>query len=570
MQGLVDAGVRDAVVCPGSRSQALALVLAEAERDGLIRVHVRFDERSAGFLALGLARGSGVPVPVVVTSGSAVANLWPAVIEAHHDGVALLVVTADRPAELIGIGANQTTRQPGIFGFAVRSTLSVEAPSAESVDADARIGGDVARLAFATACGPIPGPVHVNMAYRDPLSGAHPPLRRPSASVASQQPNPEDGSGRNGRDQILPEQPSRLWAQRDVFTDQTDCDGAGVEACASGDDVVTVAVAEGTIVVAGSGAGAEAADAAEYAGLPLIAEIVSGARRGPTVVPHYRAALRSSLVEQVTRVVVFGRPTLSREVSALLARPGLDLIVVDQHRPEPFAPQPDAVAATAVRFEGIAPAGWLTAWLSEPPAATSVPTTTSTPPLAPPASSLTAPVVPDDQGADVRAMVALAVARATGPHDTIYLAASSMVRVVDEWAPAGLTSIFANRGVAGIDGTVSTAVGVSLTQPGLTRALVGDLAFLHDVGGLFVPDAEPFPPVQFVVVNDGGGSIFRGLEVARADPDLFLRVVETPHAVDLDALARSYGWPFVRVDDVAELPRILADFGPGIIEIPVA
>lgn len=539
VQGLVDAGVRDAVVCPGSRSQALALVLAEAERDGLIRVHVRFDERSAGFLALGLARGSGVPVPVVVTSGSAVANLWPAVIEAHHDGVAVLVVTADRPAELIGIGANQTTRQPGIFGFAVRSTLSVEAPSAESVDADARIGGEVARLAFAAARGPIPGPVHVNMAYRDPLSGAHPPLRQPSAPVAaSRQPNGDDVS---------------------------------VEARTGDADVtVTVAATEGTIVIAGSGAGAEAADAAEHAGLPLIAEIVSGSRRGPTVVPHYRAALRSSLVERVTRVVVFGRPTLSREVSALLARPGLDLIVVDHYRPEPFTPQHDAVAATAVRFEGVAPAGWLAAWLPESQATPSAPAAPSTPPLALPSPSPIVPAALDDPRADVRAMVALAVARATGPHDTIYLAASSMVRVIDEWAPAGLVAVFANRGVAGIDGTVSTAVGVSMTQPGVTRALVGDLAFLHDVGGLFVPDAEPFPPVQFVVVNDGGGSIFRGLEVARADPDLFLRVVETPHAVDLDALARSYGWPFVRVDDVAALPRILANFGPGIIEIPVA
>ncbi|HWH97801.1 MAG TPA: thiamine pyrophosphate-binding protein, partial [Pseudolysinimonas sp.] len=160
---LIRLGVRDVVVCPGSRSQALALAAAEFERAGLLRLRVRIDERSADFLALGLARESGIPVVIVTTSGTAVANLHPAVLEASHSGVPLVVVTADRPAELLGIGANQATVQAGIFGTAVRREWDVAAPT--SAAGAAELATDV--VAFA-------GPVHVNLAFRDPLSAVVP------------------------------------------------------------------------------------------------------------------------------------------------------------------------------------------------------------------------------------------------------------------------------------------------------------------------------------------------------------------------------------------------------------
>lgn len=512
VQELIDLGVRDAVVCPGSRSQALALMLAEAERDGLLRLHVRVDERSAGFLALGLARGSGGVVAVVTTSGSAVVNLWPAVIEAHHDGVPLLLVTADRPEELLGVGANQTTQQAGIFGFAVRGLFEGDAPNAESVDAVAAQCRALARSAVRAATEDIPGPVQVNLAFREPLSGAHPPLRRAGGAQAA-----ETAPGVSARSDSRP-----------IPT-------------------AVVAADEGTVVVAGSGAGREAARMAEAAGLPLIAEVVSGARNGLTVVPHYRAALGGSLGARVRRVVVFGRPTLSREVARLCARSDVETIVVDPDRPEPFRPNSSARLVRAVRFEDAAPEPWLEAWRSAPNARGGAAA----------------------EPADARASIALAVWGASSTGDSLYVAASAMVRVLDEWAPHSDVRVFANRGVAGIDGTVSTAIGVACATGGLTRALVGDLAFLHDAGGLMLPEGESLPPVQFVVANDGGGSIFRGLEVASADPALFRRVIETPHSVDIASIARGYGWPFLRVDDVAVLPRALAEFGPGIIEVPV-
>src|SRR5690606_33110794 len=158
-------GVRNVVLAPGSRSQALALAAAEFERAGLLRLHVRIDERVAGFVALGLAAETGRPVLIVTTSGTAVANLHPAVLEAHHSGVPLVVVSGDRPENLRGIGSNQTTVQPGIFGSAVQKTWDVGAPSGEPGEQDAAVA--LAREAFAAAA---TGPVHLNLSFAEPLS----------------------------------------------------------------------------------------------------------------------------------------------------------------------------------------------------------------------------------------------------------------------------------------------------------------------------------------------------------------------------------------------------------------
>ena len=193
------AGVRDVVVAPGSRSQALALAAAEFERAGRLRLHVRIDERGAGFLALGLAVESRHPSIVVTTSGTAVANLHPAVLEAHHSGVPLVVLTADRPAELRGIRSNQTTMQPGIFAGAVRLERDVAAPEGAPGESDA--AARLARDAVSSAHGfdgtgafvahPGPGPVHVNLQLREPLSS---PFSLESASVGRVAPDePSDG-----------------------------------------------------------------------------------------------------------------------------------------------------------------------------------------------------------------------------------------------------------------------------------------------------------------------------------------------------------------------------------------
>jgi 2-succinyl-5-enolpyruvyl-6-hydroxy-3-cyclohexene-1-carboxylate synthase len=234
-------GLRDVVLSPGSRSQALALAAAEYERQGILRLRVRIDERVGGFLALGLAASSGLPVVVIMTSGTAVANLHPAVLEAHHSGVPLIIVSSDRPFELRGIGSNQTTVQEGMFGAAVNWSREVPAPRGEPDDQDAAAA--LAREAWA-AC-QAGAPVHLNIAFTEPLS-----------SVTSLPSNDSDWSAESDQ----PIEPAALALPQHP----------------------------GTVVVAGSGAGPIAEETARRLGAPLLAEVASGAHFGPNRVVAYR------------------------------------------------------------------------------------------------------------------------------------------------------------------------------------------------------------------------------------------------------------------------------------------
>ena len=253
LTALVRNGVRDLVVSPGSRSQALALVAAELERSGSARLHVRIDERSGGFLALGLARESGAPAVVITTSGTATANLHPAVLEAHEAGIPLIVLTGDRPEELRGIRSNQTTQQDGLYAAAVRWSVDVQAPTGDPDDAERALA--LAEAAVRAAVGTEtadPGPVHLNVAFREPLSVTVPPL-------------PESVTG------TLP-------------------DTAGPAVL--GRETLTIEAGPRTVVVAGADAGPAAEEFAREAGLPLLAEVSSGARFGPNLVVSYRELLR--------------------------------------------------------------------------------------------------------------------------------------------------------------------------------------------------------------------------------------------------------------------------------------
>jgi 2-succinyl-5-enolpyruvyl-6-hydroxy-3-cyclohexene-1-carboxylate synthase len=518
-------GVRDVVVCPGSRSQALALAAAEFERAGLLTLRVRIDERSAGFLALGLARESGLPAVVVTTSGTAVANLHPAVLEASHSGVPLVVVTADRPAELLGIGANQATVQAGIFGSAVRREWDVAAPtSAEGAEG----------LATDVLAG-IAGPVHVNLALREPLSAVVP------------LPDVEPGG-------FAPHRP------------------AG--------DPVTLEPGPRTVVVAGTGAGERAEEVARQLGAPLLAEVTSGARFGPNLVAAYRELLvEPGFGDLIDRVVVFGHPTLSREIPALLERADLESFVV--RGPERDAYDPGRSARIV---DGVTVAGephpesraWVGLWVTASRTLLAVDEA--------PAASLS-----DDRleraafarrqlerlrEPVTRRMLAEAVWANTWPHDRLVLGASRLIRDLDRVAPGKKIPVFANRGLAGIDGTIATATGIALasTGDGVTRVLLGDLALLHDAGSLAPAPGEPTPRMQVIVGNDGGGTIFDALEVAgTADSALFDRVLYTPHAVDLAALAAAYGWQHRRAATRAELDDALSASGDRVlIEVPLA
>jgi 2-succinyl-5-enolpyruvyl-6-hydroxy-3-cyclohexene-1-carboxylate synthase len=538
----VRSGLTDLVLSPGSRSQALALAAAQFERAGLLRLHVRIDERSAGFLALGLAVETGRPVLLVVTSGTAVAELHPAVLEAAHSGVPLIVLSADRPDELRGIGSNQTTVQQGIFGSAPERSWDVPAPvgGAEQA-AEEQAARDLATEVLAG----IRGPRHVNLAFREPLSSP----------------------------QLLPDVSPGPWRPPEAPL-----------------EVLELPPSPGTVVIAGTGAGAEAEAAARALGAPLLAEVCSGARFGPNLVAAYREVMTAgNFGDRVERVVVFGHPTLSREVPALIQREGVETIVVrsggrDDYNPgHRVARFVDAVTVVDDPAAVEASRGWVGRWVM-----TSRAILEELDDAAPGAAltddyreraafaltqleALRAPVT--------RRTLALAVWNASWPHDRLVLASSRLIRELDKVAPGKRIPVHANRGLAGIDGTIATGIGVALAQQaesreeagGITRVLLGDLAMLHDAGSLAFGVGEERPDIQLIVGNDGGGTIFDALEVAgTADAELLDRVLLTPQLVDLESLAAAYGWEYRRVSNRGELdPSLTPSPGQVLIEVPL-
>jgi len=544
---LTDDGVREVVLCPGSRSAPLAYALAEAEQQGRVRVHIRIDERDAGFTALGLSLATSRPVAIVTTSGTAVGELLPAVMEANHAAVPLVVVSADRPIELRGSGANQTTHQVGLFGTHVR--CSVDVPAGEDPAPDVRralmasegmalTGGDAESPPGNLGVPTLPpagghthlqhsvrGPVQVNLAFRDPLvpGGGEAAPPSPGGEAAGPSPTRHQPSGIASGDQLM-----------DLV---------------NGADLPE----RRTVVVAGHDATPLAERFARALGLPLLAEPSSNARFGPQAIGPYRVLL-AGFDARIERVVVFGRPTLSRPVARLLAnhdRPSALYV------PEPvawFEPgrREDRVVTELnelAAFAGRAPGGWLGDWKAAAERASGI----------------------IDEATHSAVLTGLDLARLVWEADTgpLVLGSSNAIRDADLAAVPGSTSrpVYANRGLAGIDGTVSTATGIALGTgegPGRrTTVLVGDVTFLHDVGGLFLGDGEQIPPMDLVVLNDGGGAIFSTLEHgALAAQPAYAATVEryfaTPHAVDLRALAAAYGLDYVRVDERRALEAVLA------------
>lgn len=495
---LLARGMTDAVLAPGSRSAPLAYALHAADAAGLLRLHVRVDEREAGFLALGLAKASRRVVPVVTTSGTAVANLHPAMLEALHAGVPVVALTADRPARLRGTGANQTTVQPGIF------------PGVRELDVAAVAQGldDLAHDA----------PAHLNLELDEPLVA---PALAPSAP-ASVAPTPRRHERATSGTALLLEQGPR------------------------------------TVVLAGDDAGPVARRVAQEAGWPLLAEPTSGARTGPAL-PTYRLLLGlDPLVRDVERVVSFGHPTLSRPVTRLLARADLDVVHVGTQAtfPVPVGDRVTFVEAVMTTPPDASTSAWLERWRDAD------------------ARVVTAvdAVLAEHPGTGLG--VARDVAAALPPGGLLVVGASQPIRDLDLVAPAWPVGerrlVLANRGLAGIDGVVSTAVGAALGRPS-TRAivLVGDLTFLHGSNGLLVGPGEPRPDLTVVVANDDGGAIFSTLEQgdpAHAEP--FERVFATPTGADLGALCAGYGVPHRRVEP-SGLAAALASPSPGIEVVEV-
>ncbi len=513
---LVRGGVTDAVLAPGSRSAPLAFALHAADAAGQLRLHVRIDERSAGFLALGLAKASGRPVPVVTTSGTAAVNLHPAVVEASHAHVPLLLLTADRPPELRGSGANQTIDQLKLYGEAVRLFVEVGAPEV----GQGSYWRSLACRALSTALGDLgaaPGPVHLNLAFRDPLVPSNGDL----------EPGRPDGAS---------------WTHRVARVDVRDDPSENLP--------------ERTVVVLGDGGhAAEALALASRCRFPVVAEPSSGAA-GPMVIGAAEMLLgvpgwlEAHLPE---RVLVVGRPTLSRAVGRLLASAPCD--VVAEHgswsdaghvasRVLPAVPRVEAPVGDG-RHPG--QGEWAQGWVEAGQAARDVVEAVLGEDLSEPA--VAAEVLAGAQG--------LVVVGSSKPvRDLLLAGGREGVRVL------------ANRGAAGIDGLVSTAVGAALADGGPTLALLGDLTFLHDSNGLVIGPDEPRPDLTVVVVNNDGGAIFGLLEQGAPEhADAFERVFGTPHGVDLASLCAATGTPHALVTTRAELREALVFGGIRVVEV---
>lgn len=490
----------DAVLSPGSRSGPLALALAAADRAGRLRLHVRVDEREAGFLALGLAKASHRLVPVITTSGTAVANLHPAMLEAVHSDIPVLAVTADRPARLRGTGANQTTDQREIF------------PGVPFIERVKQISW---------------GPAHLNLEFEEPLIEA----------VKWDFPgNREMKWAWQPRPPIVLEQGPR------------------------------------TVVVAGDDARQPARILAREARWPLLAEPTSGSRNGEALIAYRQLLARSPLADEIERVISFGHATLTRPVSRLLSRTDIPIVHVGDRSTFPAEAGPNVrfveqtllgslqTGGAPVRLGGVhAPnaddPAWLDAWKAADALATA-------------AIDEIVPGTPYD--------VARAVNAAVPPGGLLFVGSSNPIRDLDLVArpyPAGEKRlVVANRGLAGIDGTVSSAIGAALGRPSSRAILyVGDLTFLHGSNGLLIGPGEPRPDLTIVVASDDGGSIFATLEQGAPEyAASFERVYATPTGADIGELCAGYRIPH-RTVEIADLAAALEEPVSGIrvLEVPV-
>nr|WP_306271177.1 2-succinyl-5-enolpyruvyl-6-hydroxy-3-cyclohexene-1-carboxylic-acid synthase [Ornithinimicrobium sp. HY1793] len=551
---LVRCGVREVVLAPGSRSAPLAYAVQSAERAGHLRLHVRVDERSAGFLALGLARVSRSPAVVITTSGTAVANLHPAVLEAHHADVPLIVLSADRPDELRGTGANQTTVQPGIFAGAVRweHDLAAPGPAGSRAPAGSYAGVHPAwrtlvDRGWAAATGALsgsPGPVHLNVAFRDPLA--------PDLPVSHELPDELAGRGDGAAWTIVPHYAlPRISDHVPRISGQSIVSAKPAPTLFVLGDLPDPALAEQALAVA---------VAQDW---PVIAEPFGAGDRS-TVLPHGSLLLTATDwldVHAPERVLVVGRCTLNRETAALLRRKE---VRVEAVTPTGAWPDPSHIVEQVHPWSALGEGalagqdtGWVQTWrrAGGAVAAGVAPVLAEAWPSGPAVAQTLLETVTDD--------------------GILVLGSSNAARDVDRAGLAGRSLLVTgSRGLAGIDGTNATAIGVALASPDRqVTALVGDLTFLHDINGLLIGPGEPRPDLTIVVINDDGGGIFSTLEYGAPErAGDFDRVFGTPTGADLQGLASAYGVAVARVETPGALREALTHRPTGmrVLEVRVS
>lgn len=500
------------VAAPGSRSTAL--VLAVAAR-GDLQLVVAIDERSAGFHALGWAKATGRPAAVLTTSGTAVANLMPSVVEADAAGVALVVLSADRPPEMRGVGANQTIDQPGIFGSFVRGTV-VLGPAEHEPSAPRWWRSMISQaLAAATGWNGRPGPVQVDIAFREPTVGVT-----------------DDGrtAGEPFQFMRVGRRDARQWTETATRRHPT------IEAVERLAEVVGSSTRG--LILAGSGSTPAVAELGGHLGWPVVATAESGLRRMAGVVTAGHHLLASEMANPDT-VLRFGGPGPSRRLIDLVSGEIPQVVVGDSWSdPGRMADllvdaHPDALAGALTELVPAGEAGDWHAWWSAAE------------------SAVRAALEPELQGLSEPA-VAFQTARLAS--DQLVVASSMPIRDVEGYAFAA-PPLVANRGASGIDGIVSTALGAA-TGSGPGVALIGDLSLLHDSNGFLT---SPRPECVFVVVDNSGGGIFSFLPQAEHVGDDFERLFATPHGRDLAVLADFHGLGYRVVEGGEDLAEAVVE-----------
>ena len=532
---LLRLGMVDAVVCPGSRSAPLARALVQAADAAKVRLHVRIDERSAAFLALGLASRTRKVTPVITTSGTAVANLVPAMVEATASGIPLLALTADRPAHYRGTGANQTIVQDRLFADAsvVEFDLDGTAPVTKATAAQIRARIDRVVAAMASGAG------HLNVRFVEPLV--------PDDDSVTD--IPEGRADGGPWTTIAPTNSNNVGAAAIAVNSAT-------TSPANAASTAKIDISRRTLVIAGS----NAPHLPELEDLPTIAEPNAYAPAHPV---HPLAAGTFAQIPP-EQIVLVGRPTLHRGISKLLANPDIELTVVSEAENHGFGVEfPDVTANARAVVRHVQTVG------EQDPQWTKICEAASELAVKSVRETLTESIEAEEPLTGFHVAAALTDSLRTG--DNVVLGASNPVRDASYTGlPFPGVNTYAGRGAAGIDGTVATAIGIALAsdrehadeiRPPRTIALMGDLTFQHDSAALAIGPLEPRPEnLTIVVANDAGGGIFETLEAG--SPTLrgsFERIFGTPQDVDFEGICQAYGVEHVRVD---RLPDLLAQLHP--------
>ena len=543
IDSLIAGGIRDFVYCPGSRNAPFAYALARYDSlsESPIRVHIRLDERSAAFFALGLTLGEGSGAPaaracVITTSGSAVTHLYPAISEAFYSRLPLVAISADRPAELHGVGASQTMTQKGIFSHHVVGEWDFSSDSAEL----ASVPGRVARALAAAAGHPsgTPGPIHINCAFRDPLT---PSVEAEASTSAQLRENCRGG---------VEVYPSQIVSEPSV------------------EGVVKSDLA--TVVIAGHGAQDSVLRWAERSRVPVFAEPMVTGVSSEVLIPFQQTLCADSdVVARIGQIVVTGRPTLSRPIQKLLASHKRVIVV------SPYAAWTDLHGMASCVVSSLNQSDRVDAAIQS----------SLCEDLSARAQSVARGVdeLINSYGDELSEIGVLDALWQDCSH--IFLGASNPVRVADLIAgrhgydPQGNSGsdhrgpqqVWSSRGLAGIDGNVSTALGWARALqeayecPPTVHAVMGDLTFLHDASGLGMPLGEEFPRCRVIVLDDQGGSIFKSLEHGqRASEAVYERYFGVAQRADITALAQAYGAKIRRVSSMPELRAILNTEADGL------